>query len=82
MEFDFKADERFAKRMLRWLKQFPRNFQGLEVTICAGREGGEVIGHRVWKVSKNGDLSAVAREIVEYAHGFPVDTKGTMKPMC
>ncbi len=81
MEFDFRADEKFAKRMLRWLKQFPHDFQGLEVTVCAEADG-EVIGHRVWKASKGGDLSAVTREIVEYSHGFPVGTKGTMKPVC
>ncbi len=79
MEFDFRADERFAKRMLRWLKQFPREFQGLEVTIAAD---GRVVGHRVWKASKNADLASVAHEIVEYSHAFPADTKGTLKPVC
>ncbi|HZO80409.1 MAG TPA: hypothetical protein VFB33_01850 [Candidatus Binataceae bacterium] len=81
MEFDFSADERFARRMLRWLKQLPGDFQGLEVTVSAPGDG-NMIGHRVWKASKNADLSTVAREIVEYSHGFPPGTKGRMKPVC
>lgn len=80
MEFDFRADAKFARRMLRWLKHFPRDFQGLEVTCAEG--DGAVIGHRVWKASKNGDLSAVAREIVEYSDGFAGGTRGTIKPVC
>lgn len=79
MEFDFRADEKFTKRMLQWLRQFPRDFQTVEVTIC---KGCEVIGRRVWRVSKSGNLSDVAREIVEYSHGFPAGARGTMKPAC